>query len=81
MLDDLKARGVSFRSLTKAIDTTTPTGHAATVACGVRMGRKPKLSPQQVTHARKLIAQGECHDTVAQLLNVSRRTLYRALQS
>jgi DNA invertase Pin-like site-specific DNA recombinase len=44
------------------------------------MGRKPKLTPQQVAHARKLIGQGERPDTVAQSLKVSRRTLYRALQ-
>ncbi len=105
LLDDLKARGVAFRSLTEAIDTTTPTGRAmwqmvgilaelersliqertkagraAAVARGVKMGRKPKLTPQQVTHARTLIEQGEHHDTVAQSLNVARRTLYRALQ-
>jgi len=28
LLDDLKARGVAFLSLTEAIDTTTPTGRA-----------------------------------------------------
>ena len=28
MLDDLQKRGVKFRSLTEAIDTTTPTGRA-----------------------------------------------------
>jgi DNA invertase Pin-like site-specific DNA recombinase len=28
MLDDLKQRGVKFRSLTEAIDTDTPTGRA-----------------------------------------------------
>jgi DNA invertase Pin-like site-specific DNA recombinase len=28
MLDDLRARGAEFRSLTEAIDTTTPTGRA-----------------------------------------------------
>jgi DNA invertase Pin-like site-specific DNA recombinase len=105
LLDDLKARGVAFRSLTEAIDTTTPTGRAmwqmvgilaelersliqertkagraAAVARGVKMGRKPKLTLQQVAHARKLIEQGERHDTVARSLNVSRRTLYRTLQ-
>ena len=62
------------------IQERTKAGRAAAVARGVKMGRKPKLSPQQVTHARKLIEQGEPHDTVAHSLNVSRRTLYRALQ-
>ncbi len=105
LLDDLKARGVAFRSLTEAIDTTTPTGRAmwqmvgilaelersliqertkagraAAIIRGVRMGRKPKLSPQQTALAHKLIKQGEHHDMVAQLLKVSRRTLYRVLQ-
>lgn len=105
LMDDLKARGVAFRSLTEAIDTSTATGRAmwqmvgilaelersliqerttagrlAAVARGVKIGRKALLSSQQVAHARQLIEQGEPHDTVAQSLNVSRRTLYRALQ-
>ncbi len=104
LLDDLKARGVAFRSLTEAIDTVTPTGRAmwhmigilaalersllhertqagraAAVARGVKMGRKPLLSVQQVAHACKLMEQGESPAHVAQLLNVSRRTLERAL--
>ena len=62
------------------IQERTKAGRAAAVVRGVKMGRKPKLSPQQVAHARKLIEQSEHHDTVAEPLNVSRRTLYRALQ-
>ena len=62
------------------IQERTTAGRKAAVARGVKMGRKPKLSPQQIAHARKLIAQGEPHDTVAHSLKVSRRTLYRALQ-
>jgi DNA invertase Pin-like site-specific DNA recombinase len=83
LLDDLKARGVAFRSLTEAIDTATATGRAmwqmvgilaeleraliqertkadraAAKARGVKMGRKPLLSAQQVAHARKLKEQG-----------------------
>ena len=61
------------------IQERTTAGRLAAVARGVKMGRKPLLSLQQITHARKLIGQGEPHDTVAQSLNVSRRTLYRAL--
>jgi len=104
LLDDLKGRGVTFRSLTEAIDTATPTGRAmwqmvgiltelerslllertkagraAAKARGVKMGRKPLLSAQQVTHARKLLEDRERTVKVAQLLNVSRRTLERAL--
>src|SRR5712691_7037258 len=84
LLDDVKARGVVFRSLTEAIDTATATGRAmrqmvgiqaelersliqertkagraAAAARGFKMGRKPKLTPQQVAHARKLLDQGE----------------------
>ena len=90
LLDDLKARGVAFRSLTEAIDTATPTGRAmwqmvgilaelgrslihertkagrvAAVARGVKLGRKPKRSPHQVAHARKLLEQGKHPDDVA----------------
>jgi DNA invertase Pin-like site-specific DNA recombinase len=35
LLDDLKARGVAFRSLTEAIDTTTPTGRAMWQMVGI----------------------------------------------
>ncbi len=106
LLDDLKVRGVAFRSLTEAIDTATPTGRAmwqmvgilaelersliqertkagraAAKARGVKMGRKPLLSASQIAHARKLLEQGEHPVHVAQLLNVSRRTLERALRN
>ena len=105
MLDDLRARGVKFRSLTEAIDTETPTGRAmwqmigvlaelersligertragvkAAQGRGVKFGRKPKLTAQQIGHARKLIGQNERPGDVAALLNVSRATLYRVLQ-
>jgi len=104
MLDDLKAQGVKFRSLTEAIDTETPTGRAmwqmigvlaelerslisertragakAAKARGVKFGRKPKLTRQQIEHARKLIDQGEAVADVADSLKVGRATLYRAL--
>jgi DNA invertase Pin-like site-specific DNA recombinase len=106
LLDDLKTRGVAFKSVTESIDTATPTGRAmwqmvgilaelersliqertkagraAAQARGVKMGRKPLLSAQQIAHARKLVGQGERPNDVAQSLNVSRRTLYRALMA
>jgi DNA invertase Pin-like site-specific DNA recombinase len=104
MLDDLKQRGVKFRSLTEAIDTETPTGRAMWQMIGVlaelerslisertragveaaqrrwvKFGRKPKLTPQQLAHAHKLIEEGQRREDVANLFKVSRVTLYRAL--
>ncbi|MGO9061964.1 MAG: recombinase family protein [Candidatus Binataceae bacterium] len=104
MLDDLKNRGVKFRSLTEAINTETPTGRAmwqmigilaelerslisertragvkAARGRGVKFGRKPKLIPQQIAHAQKLIGDGQRRQDVAPLFKVSSSTLYRAL--
>jgi DNA invertase Pin-like site-specific DNA recombinase len=45
--------------------------------CEIR--RKPKLTRQQIAHARKLIDDGQRREDVAALLNVDRTTLYRAL--
>jgi DNA invertase Pin-like site-specific DNA recombinase len=105
MLDELKQRGVKFRSLTEHIDTNTPAGRAmwqmigllaelerslisertrarvkAAQRRGVKFGRKRKLTPQQLDHARELIEKG-AHDRqdIAALFKVSRTTLYRSL--
>jgi DNA invertase Pin-like site-specific DNA recombinase len=48
---------------------------------GVKFGRKPKLSADQIDHARKLIEDGESRQYVADLLNVGLVTLYRSLRS
>ena len=92
LLDDLKAQSAAFQSLTEAIDTETPTGRAMWQMAGIlaelersliqertKAGRKRRLSAPQLDYARKLIEQGEGPDNVAQSLNVSPRTLYRAL--
>jgi DNA invertase Pin-like site-specific DNA recombinase len=47
---------------------------------GVKFGRKPKLSPSQIKHARQQIDKGERVQDVDALLNVGRVTLYRALK-
>ena len=62
------------------IGERTRAGVKAAQAKGVKFGRKPKLSPAQVKHARRQIEQGERVQDVAALLNVGRMTLYRALQ-
>jgi len=41
------------------IHERTKAGRVAAVARGVKLGRKPKLSPHQVAYARKLLEQGE----------------------
>jgi DNA invertase Pin-like site-specific DNA recombinase len=63
------------------IQERTKAGRAAAVARGVKLGRKPLLSAQQVAHARKLLEQGEKVRDVTRLLNVSRRTVERALKN
>ena len=47
---------------------------------GVVFGRKPKLSPAQIKHARQQIDKGERAQDVAALLNVHKATLYRAMK-
>jgi DNA invertase Pin-like site-specific DNA recombinase len=46
---------------------------------GVKLGRKPNLSPQQVTQAPKRIEGGENPKQAAQLRGVARSTGYAAL--
>jgi len=46
----------------------------------VKFGRKAKLTPDRLTHVRKLIEQGKTPTRAAEVMNVSRATLYRALQ-
>jgi len=57
----------------------TRAGVKAAQRRGVKLGRKPKLTPLQITHARKPIDAGKRREDVAALLNVDRTTLYRAL--
>jgi DNA invertase Pin-like site-specific DNA recombinase len=57
----------------------TLAGVQAAKARGVKFGRKPKLNPQQVAHARKLVDGGQSRGEVAALFRVDRVTLYRAL--
>ncbi len=63
------------------ISERTRAGREAAVKRGVKMGRKPKLSPQQLAHARTLIDKGESPTQVAKLLKVARSTLYVSLRA
>jgi DNA invertase Pin-like site-specific DNA recombinase len=61
------------------ISERTRAGVTVAQSRGVKFGRKPKLTPQQIAHARKMIDAGERREDVAALFKVDRTTLYRAL--
>jgi DNA invertase Pin-like site-specific DNA recombinase len=61
------------------IQERTKAGRDAAKRRGVKLGRPRNLAPQQITHAKKLIGNGESPAHGAQLLGVARATLYVAL--
>ena len=61
------------------ITERTHAGVTAAKQRGVKFGPKPKLTPQQITHARQLRAQGEPAQVIAVLFKVHRATIYRVL--
>lgn len=104
LINDLAARGIGFRSLSEAIDTTsaqgrlllhvlgvlaeferalvtehTRTGLVAARRRGTKLGRKPKLTIEQIEYAKQLIDTGESPSRVARSIGVSPATLYRAI--
>jgi DNA invertase Pin-like site-specific DNA recombinase len=58
----------------------TRAGLKAAKARGVKRGRKPSLTPEQVKHARAMLENGEQGRAVARLLRVDPTTLYRSLR-
>ena len=57
----------------------TKAGMAAAKARGTHLGRRRKLSQDQIKHAQALISEGRPRAEVARLLNVNPSTLYRRL--
>lgn len=55
-------------------------GRANVMQKGVKLGRRNKLSVDQVAHARRLLDFGEGGRAVARTFSVSEATLYRALR-
>jgi DNA invertase Pin-like site-specific DNA recombinase len=103
LIAELRRRGIGFRSLHEAIDTTTPGGRlvfhvfaalaefirelivqgtreglGAARARGVRLGRPPAMTTEQIRHARDLLARPDnTVSSIARLLGVSRSTIYK----
>jgi Enterobacteriaceae phage serine recombinase len=62
------------------ITERTRAGILAAKRRGVKFGRKRKLTPQKIAHARKMLAGGESVESVLGVFDgVSRSTLYRSL--
>ena len=64
------------------ISERTRAGVKAAKHRGVKFGRKPKPTPQQIDHARVLLTRKKkpmSRDEVAALFKVNRSTLYQAL--
>ena len=61
------------------ITERTRAGMASAKQRGAKVGRKPKLSPDQIDHAKKLIDAGESPRHVAKSMGVSTATLYRKI--
>jgi DNA invertase Pin-like site-specific DNA recombinase len=62
------------------ITERTRAGVKAAQRRGVKFGRKAKLTPDRLAHARKLIDQGKTPTEAAKIIGIARATIYRALQ-
>src|SRR5208283_1488379 len=62
------------------ITERTRAGVKAAQRRGVKFGRKAKLTPDRLAHARKLIDQGKSPTEAAKIIGIPRATIYRALQ-
>jgi DNA invertase Pin-like site-specific DNA recombinase len=61
------------------IHERTRSGRMAAKARGVRFGRPPKLTADQIALAQRLVSEGTSVPEASKILNVHRATLYRAL--
>jgi DNA invertase Pin-like site-specific DNA recombinase len=58
----------------------TRAGVKAAQKRGVKFGRKTKLAPDRLAHARRIINQGTTPTAPAKIIGIGRATLYRASQ-
>jgi DNA invertase Pin-like site-specific DNA recombinase len=64
-----------------ALAEFTRVGLMAAKRRGLKLGRKPSLTPARVTRARSLTESGESPRAVATTLRVGRTTLWRPLRA
>lgn len=62
------------------INERTSSGRVQAKARGVRFGRPPKLTREQIKLARRLVGEGTSVPEVSKILKIHRTTLYRALE-
>ncbi len=82
---DTSQRGVRLLTMLEGIaaferdvrSARTEAGQARAVARGVKLGRKPKLTPKQEQEALRRRKKGETLATIAQTYNVSHSTISR----
>jgi DNA invertase Pin-like site-specific DNA recombinase len=82
---DTNQRGVRLLTLLEGVATferdvrsaRTEAGQARAVARGVKLGRKPKLTPKQEQEALRRRKKGETLATIAETYNVSHSTISR----
>lgn len=63
------------------IHQRTSSGRVAAKARGVRFGRPPKLTPEQIALGERLVGEGTSVREAAKLLKCHHATLYRALSA
>jgi DNA invertase Pin-like site-specific DNA recombinase len=82
---DSNARGVRLLTMLEGVaaferdvrSARTEAGQARAVARGVKLGRKPKLTPKQEQEALRRRKKGETLATIAESYNVSHSTISR----
>jgi len=74
------AQRPGHESVRTLVAERTRAGVKAAQRRGVKFGRKPKLTPDRLDHARKLINQGKTPTEATKIMGVGRATLYGALQ-
>ena len=63
------------------IHQRTSSGRVAAMARGVRFGRPPKLTADQISLGERLVSEGTSVREAAKLLKCHHATLYRALSA